>query len=175
MVVLQLPALRAHHHARREKLARFLVPEARGATHTAGIAVHRARKAGRYLVGEDVALPEARHVGVQALDVREPAAQHDHVRIEHVDHARSRARKAFDVARERFAVERSNLLGAARLAGERRVLALERRPRKISLDAAGAAAVAGRQRVLAWEMPERRKRKLFWDNAVRLYARCGLH
>jgi predicted TIM-barrel fold metal-dependent hydrolase len=27
---------------------------------------------------------------------------------------------------------------------------------------------------MAWDMPERRKRKLFWDNAVRLYARCGL-
>jgi predicted TIM-barrel fold metal-dependent hydrolase len=30
------------------------------------------------------------------------------------------------------------------------------------------------ERVLAWKMPEVRKRKLFWDNAVRLYARCGL-
>ena len=30
------------------------------------------------------------------------------------------------------------------------------------------------QKVLDWDMPERRKRKLFWDNAVRLYARCGL-
>jgi uncharacterized protein len=28
--------------------------------------------------------------------------------------------------------------------------------------------------VLGWDMPEARKRKLFWDNAVRLYARCGL-
>jgi predicted TIM-barrel fold metal-dependent hydrolase len=28
--------------------------------------------------------------------------------------------------------------------------------------------------VLGWEMPEKRKRKLFWDNAVRLYARSGL-
>lgn len=28
--------------------------------------------------------------------------------------------------------------------------------------------------VLSWDMPESRKRKLFWDNAVRLYARCGL-
>jgi hypothetical protein len=27
---------------------------------------------------------------------------------------------------------------------------------------------------LAWEMPETRRRKLMWDNAVRLYARCGL-
>ena len=31
------------------------------------------------------------------------------------------------------------------------------------------------EKVLAWDMPERRKKKLFWDNAVRLYARCGLH
>jgi uncharacterized protein len=31
------------------------------------------------------------------------------------------------------------------------------------------------EKVLAWDMPEGRKRKLFWDNAVRLYARCGLH
>ena len=30
------------------------------------------------------------------------------------------------------------------------------------------------ERVLAWDMPQHRKRKLFWDNAVRLYARCGL-
>jgi predicted TIM-barrel fold metal-dependent hydrolase len=30
------------------------------------------------------------------------------------------------------------------------------------------------EKVLAWKMPEARKRKLFWDNAVRLYARCGL-
>jgi len=29
------------------------------------------------------------------------------------------------------------------------------------------------EKVLAWKMPEARKRKLFWDNAVRLYARCG--
>jgi len=28
--------------------------------------------------------------------------------------------------------------------------------------------------VLDWKMDETRKRKLFWDNAVRLYARCGL-
>ena len=28
--------------------------------------------------------------------------------------------------------------------------------------------------VLAWDMPKARKQKLFWDNAVRLYARCGL-
>ncbi|MBW8906756.1 MAG: amidohydrolase [Betaproteobacteria bacterium] len=31
------------------------------------------------------------------------------------------------------------------------------------------------EKVLAWDMPERRKKKLFWDNAVRLYARCGHH
>jgi hypothetical protein len=30
------------------------------------------------------------------------------------------------------------------------------------------------EKVLAWDMPKERKRKLFWDNAVRLYARCGL-
>ena len=29
------------------------------------------------------------------------------------------------------------------------------------------------QTVLGWNMPAGRKRKLFWDNAVRLYARCG--
>ena len=28
--------------------------------------------------------------------------------------------------------------------------------------------------VLSWRLPKARKRKLFWDNAVRLYARCGL-
>ena len=28
--------------------------------------------------------------------------------------------------------------------------------------------------VLGWNMPRDRKRKLFWDNAVRFYARCGL-
>ena len=28
--------------------------------------------------------------------------------------------------------------------------------------------------VLDWEMPRARKQKLFWDNAVKLYARCGL-
>ena len=28
--------------------------------------------------------------------------------------------------------------------------------------------------VLGWDMAEARKRRLFWDNAVRLYARCGL-
>ena len=28
--------------------------------------------------------------------------------------------------------------------------------------------------VLGWNMPPERKRKLFWDNAVRFYARCGL-
>jgi len=28
--------------------------------------------------------------------------------------------------------------------------------------------------VLGWEMSDDRKRKLFWDNAVRLYARCGM-
>lgn len=30
------------------------------------------------------------------------------------------------------------------------------------------------ERVLGWDMAEARKRRLFWDNAVRLYARCGL-
>jgi predicted TIM-barrel fold metal-dependent hydrolase len=28
--------------------------------------------------------------------------------------------------------------------------------------------------VMGWDMPQERKRKLFWDNAVRYYARCGL-
>jgi hypothetical protein len=28
--------------------------------------------------------------------------------------------------------------------------------------------------VLGWNMPAERKRKLFWDNAVQFYARCGL-
>jgi len=28
--------------------------------------------------------------------------------------------------------------------------------------------------VMAWNMPETRKRKLFWDNALRYYTRCGL-
>jgi predicted TIM-barrel fold metal-dependent hydrolase len=28
--------------------------------------------------------------------------------------------------------------------------------------------------VLNWDMPEARKRKLFWNNAVKLYARSGL-
>jgi predicted TIM-barrel fold metal-dependent hydrolase len=28
--------------------------------------------------------------------------------------------------------------------------------------------------VMNWNMPVVRKRKLFWGNAVRLYARCGL-
>jgi predicted TIM-barrel fold metal-dependent hydrolase len=30
------------------------------------------------------------------------------------------------------------------------------------------------ERVLGWDMAEARKRRLFWDNPVRLYARCGL-
>ncbi len=29
-------------------------------------------------------------------------------------------------------------------------------------------------KVLEWDMPRARKNKLFWDNAVKLYARCGL-
>jgi predicted TIM-barrel fold metal-dependent hydrolase len=28
--------------------------------------------------------------------------------------------------------------------------------------------------VIGWDMPEEQKRKLLWDNAVKLYARCGL-
>ena len=28
--------------------------------------------------------------------------------------------------------------------------------------------------VIGWEMPERRKRQLLWDNAIRFYARAGL-
>jgi predicted TIM-barrel fold metal-dependent hydrolase len=27
--------------------------------------------------------------------------------------------------------------------------------------------------VMGWKMSEARKRKLFWDNAIRYYARCG--
>ena len=29
--------------------------------------------------------------------------------------------------------------------------------------------------VLGWDMAESRKRRLFWDNAVRFYARAGLN
>ena len=29
-------------------------------------------------------------------------------------------------------------------------------------------------KVLEWDMPRARKQKLFWDNAIKLYARCGL-
>ena len=30
------------------------------------------------------------------------------------------------------------------------------------------------EKVLAWNMPRGRKQKLFWDNALKLYTRCGL-
>ena len=49
--------------------------------------------------------PQARHVCVKPVDVRQAAAQHDDIRIEDVDDLRQRARQAGFVALQRgFAV-----------------------------------------------------------------------
>ena len=45
-------------------------------------------------VGEHIALPQPGHIGVQAIDVRHAATQHDHIRVEDVDDVRERARQA---------------------------------------------------------------------------------
>ena len=52
-------------------------------------------------VREGPLLPQARHAAVQALDLRRASAEHDHVRVEHVEHGRERARHPVLVAPER--------------------------------------------------------------------------
>ena len=68
--------------------------------------MRRAHQARDHAIGEDVRAPELRHVIVEPIDVREAAAEHDDVRIEHVDDARERARHALLVPRERSIGER---------------------------------------------------------------------
>src|SRR5204863_3372294 len=98
----------------------------------------------RHVVGEDIAAPQARHVAIEALDIGEPAAEHDHVGVEKVDHPGERAREALDIAADRLAVEERHFAGAALLAGEAAVLAFEAGCAKIGFDAARASAIASR-------------------------------
>src|SRR5260221_482196 len=134
VVVLDLPALRPHHHPRSH--LGFLVPEPGRSAHAARIAVDVAQQPGRYVIGEHVARPQARHFAVQPRHVGHAAAQHDDVGVDEVDHAGERARQRLELAVERLAVEVGDFLGAALLAGEPLVVALERRAREVGFDAA---------------------------------------
>ena len=78
----------------------LFVPQPRRATHTARVAVLRADQARDDMVRENVPRPEPRHALVEAIDVRQPAAEHDDVRIDEVDDAAERARHAIFVSFE---------------------------------------------------------------------------
>ena len=96
--------------------------------------------------------PQAGHPLVEALDVRQPAPQHDHVRVEDVDHPRQGPRQALLVARQAGLAGRVALGGARHDALRPRQLTAaagmihrQARPRQIGFDAARAAAITRRQ------------------------------
>jgi len=96
------------------------------------------------------------YLRIEPLDLRETAAEHDHIGIENVDHHSERARETLLVARQgrrgsTFACERARRdLGGSELnAGRERVVAAQPGTGKEGLDAAVAAAVAGRAGSLA--------------------------
>ena len=68
------------------------------AAYAARVAVQRAHESRVDAVREDVSRPPVRHRVGQRVDVRDAAAEHDDVRIEHVDDAGECARQAIDVA-----------------------------------------------------------------------------
>ena len=111
----------------------------------------RAHQAGDDAIGEDVRRPQARHVGVEPVDVRQAAAEDDDVGIEKIDDAAERARHALFVARKRrvrqhLARRRSpgDFFGGDLLPGVRRVVGRQRGAREKLFDAAAAAAVTRR-------------------------------
>src|SRR5690606_5506096 len=74
-----------------------------GTAYPAGVAVHGADQSGVQAVGEPVIQQQGRHRLVARLDVRGPAAEHDPLRIDHVDDAGQAARQLIAVLPEGFA------------------------------------------------------------------------
>ena len=83
-------------------------PEPSGSPYSAGIAVVCTDESGGHRVigrigrtrsaGKHVLLPQKRNRPVDPLDVRQPAAEDNHIRIEQVDHRCKRTREAFFIA-----------------------------------------------------------------------------
>src|SRR5918996_6586423 len=78
--------------------AAALAAEPGGAAHARGIAVERRHEAGLDRVGEDVAVPDRGHGAIEALQLREAAAEHDGVRVDQVDDAGERPGEAVLIA-----------------------------------------------------------------------------
>ena len=100
---------------------------------------------------EDEICPPLRHVRQQPVQPREPAAEHDHVRVEQVHHLRQRACQPVLVAlqaglRQRIAAggTLADLQGARGFAAVIAVVARQARAAEPGLDAAVLAAVARR-------------------------------
>ena len=115
--------------------------------------LHEAR---RHHIGEHVRRPQPRHVRIQPIDVRDAAAEHDHVGIEHVDDSRQPASHAIFVTPEASLGSRVARRGATDdlrrvglLPAVEKVVTRESGAGQERLDTPGAPAVAGRPRPLA--------------------------
>jgi len=102
---------------------------------------------------ENVFLPQARYRVVEPLDVRQTAAEHNHLWIKDVDHNTERLGQASLVAPERFvgrrfAVDgaRPDLLGGQALATMSPMISRHARPRQPGFDTAQATTIAGQRR-----------------------------
>lgn len=80
--------------------------------------------------------PEFGHVGIQAHEIRQAAAQHNGIGVENIDHLRQRARQTlFVTAQRRLAglialrCARINLVWRQTLAGDLRMIPLQARAR----------------------------------------------
>src|SRR5207248_7364799 len=62
-------------------------PEPRGSTDAARVAMGRADESSVHAIRENPCGPQLGHAYVESVDVRQSPAEHDHIRIEHVDHA----------------------------------------------------------------------------------------
>src|SRR5262245_40527287 len=75
-------------------------PEPRRASDTAGIAMHRSNQSSGDDVREYKCAKTLRDRRVQTFDVRQAAAEHDHVGVDHVDDTRERTGKTVFIAFE---------------------------------------------------------------------------
>src|ERR1700730_16150776 len=135
-------------------------PQPRGAADAARISVRRPHEGSIGMIGEDIRSPSRRNIFIEPLDVRQTAAEYDHVWIDDVDHARERSRHLGFVSLERRA------RGVVACPGTRRdvrrfdphirqlcIGAGETRAGKKRLDASDPPAVAGCAGPLAVRRP----------------------
>ncbi len=131
---------------------------------------------------EDPWAPQRGHLLVQMAQARQAAAEHDHVRVQQVDHRGQRLRQPPGVAVQRGAAggvalrgTLRDLLAGQRLAGDVLVVARQARAADQRLDAAALAAVAVEDRVAPGLGPGQRVVPPFARQPVRPLQDATVH